>query len=142
MDFLLFLTPINKGIVQDLVKAKFRMTENAAICKKNEKYYGFLVKTKELIVCTENILKQTDNPRYWINQTVTHEAVHAAQHCKGRVPLGIGRSNMPLPFGKLNYLISSTTMTTHKYGFDMEHEAYFLEDNPHKVRAYIRKFCF
>jgi hypothetical protein len=142
MDFLLFLTPINKEIINDLIAAKIKLTENSAICQKNPRYYGFFHKTKSLIVCTENILRETDNPRYWINQTITHEAVHAAQHCNGRKPLGLKRENMPLPFRKLNYLIASSEMSNHKHSFDMEHEAYYLEDNPKKVRSYLKKFCF
>ena len=138
MDFLLFLTPINKAIVNDLIKAKFNFVENSQMCNVNPRYFGFLHKDKRFIVCTQNILVGEDNPRDWINQTVTHEAVHAAQNCK-KGSLGYKREKMPLPFEKLNYLAASAAISNE---FHKEHEAYYLEDSPHKVRALIKKYCF
>jgi len=143
MDFLLFLTPINQAIVNDLIKAKFRMQENAPICDANPRYFGFLHKDKRLIVCTKNILVGEDNPRDWINQTVTHEAVHAVQNCKGG-PLGYKKENMPLPIFKLKYLVASSSISgkIEQQRFQKEHEAYYLEDSPNKVHSLIKKFCF
>lgn len=138
MDFLLFLTPINKAIVNDLIKARFHFIENAQMCNVNPRYFGFLYKNNQFVICTQNILIGQDNPKFWINQTVTHESVHAAQNCKGG-SLGYKRENMPLPFEKLDFLLASTSVSKE---FHKEHEAYYLEDSPHKVRALIKKYCF
>jgi hypothetical protein len=138
MDFLLFLTPINKAIVNDLIKAKFLFVENAAICSANPRYFGFLHKDRSFIVCTNNIIDAEDNPRFWINQTVTHEAVHAAQNCK-KGSLGYKTENMPLSYKKVQFLMASTSVSKE---FHKEHEAYYLEDSPKLVLSYIKKFCF
>ena len=137
MDFLLFLTPVNKTIVNDLIKAKFWVQENAPFCNTNPRYFGALFKDKRFVVCTHNVLRGEDNPRPWINQTVTHEAVHAVQNCKGG-PIGYKRENMPLPFSKLEYLAASTGVSSE---FHKEHEAYYLEDSPQKVKELIKKYC-
>ena len=110
MDFLLFLTPINKAIVNDLIKAKFLFVENAAICSANPRYFGFLHKDRSFIVCTNNIIDAEDNPRFWINQTVTHEAVHAAQNCK-KGSLGYKTENMPLSYRKVQFLMASSSIS-------------------------------
>jgi len=138
MDFLLFLTPVNKAIVNDLIKAKFHFIENAPICSVNERYFGFLHKDKRFIVCTRNILVTEEKPKFWINQTITHEAVHAAQNCKGK-SLGYRTEDMPLSYKKVQFLMASTSVSKE---FHKEHEAYYLEDSPQLVRSYIKKFCF
>ena len=143
MDFLVFLTPVNKEIINDLIKAKFQIQENVSLCAIDQRYFGFLHKKKQLIVCTTNIITGEDNPRAWINQTVTHEAVHAVQNCKGG-PLGYKKENMPLPIFKLKYLIASSSISgkIEQDRFQKEHEAYYLEDSPNKVHSLIKKFCF
>jgi len=49
---------------------------------------------------------------------------------------------MPLPSNKLIDVQNSLKITGNRDASHAEHEAYYLEDNPQKVRYYVRKFCF
>lgn len=140
MEFFLYLTPIGNNIMNDLAKARFNIRENIASCS-NPNIFGYADYPKKFIICTENIKRSGYDVGYYLNQTIYHEATHAAQICKGDT-IGIPKSNMPLPWNKLNDIENSIKATNNYSARIKEHEAYYLEDNPEKVRYYVEKFCF
>ena len=141
MEFFLYLTPIG-NIMKELANARFDIRENVGLCS-NKNIFGYADKPKKFIICTKNIKHSGYDVGQYLNETVYHEAVHAAQNCKGGNNLiGIPKYEMPLPWNKLQD-IRNSMQATGNYSVAMrEHEAYFLESNPKKVRYYVKKFCF
>lgn len=143
MEFLLYLTPIGREIYE-LASHRVRFVENAPVCRKLD-IFGYYESDKNLMtVCTAR-MKKTDNPRYWINETIYHEAVHMAQDCKagGREwyeAFGINKSQMPLSQRRLDDLEVSTKI--HPENRAIEHEAFWMEDKPDKVKYVVKKYCF
>lgn len=143
MEFLLYLTAEGRDIY-NLISKRFSVVENAPICRSRDIYGWFDAKQKLMIVCTEHIKKSSDI-KYNINETIYHESVHAAQSCKSgdgyMEPFGISSSHMPLSERRkqdLKKVISSVGPIVKK----IEHEAFWMEDKPDKVRYVVRKYCF
>lgn len=136
MEFLLYLSPVGQQIINSVSLTKFKIQENAHICRKYKEVFGF-TNTSQLIICTDNIKNSISPVNYYVNETVYHEAVHIAQMCKQR-PLGINISS--LSPSKMNDIVRSTQYA--KDAFPYEVEAYYLEDKPEKVLSYVQKFCF
>jgi hypothetical protein len=149
MEFLLYLTPIGNQIINDLAKAKFIVQENTQICRDEKGTFGYLEHhTKKFVVCTSNIKSGGWNLNHYVNETVYHEAVHAAQQCKskgvrgifGVATLGIPKKMMPLSSDKQDEMKRSSSLF--KFGsIDREHEAYYLESKPQQVLHYVKKYC-
>lgn len=138
MDFLLYLTEDSREILALLQKAQVTIRENTSICR-NSDLFGNYSADKQLVICTNNIRKSGHDPEFYVNETLIHEAVHAAQQCRGG-PFWISKTSMPLPWNKLNDIKRSTLVG--KGNSQIEHEAYWMEDKPNKVKYVIRKFCF
>jgi hypothetical protein len=142
MGFFLYLTPIGNNIMNDLAKARFNIRENVGLCS-NRDIFGYADKPKKFIICTKNIKSSGYDVRFYLNETVYHEATHAAQNCKGGNNLiGIPKSKMPISGNKLQDIHNSMRLTGNYKVAMREHEAYYLEDKPEKVRYYVKKFCF
>jgi hypothetical protein len=141
MIFPYYLTPEGTEILQLIVKAHFKIQENISWCS-NKGYAGAIIRdSKTFFICTKNIFKE-DNPNSFLNETVYHEAVHAAQICKGMKPIGIPIDEMPLSSNKMENINKSIALTKDKSTRRLEHEAYWLEDKPKETIKYLRKFCF
>jgi hypothetical protein len=149
MEFLLYLTPIGNQIINNLAQAKFKIQENTQICRNEKDVFGYLEQsTNKFVICTSNIKNGGWNLNRYVNETVYHEAVHAAQDCKskgiGRVfgnsTLGIPKKSMPLSSDKLNEVKKSSSIFN-LGSTSREHEAYFLENKPEKVLYYVKKYC-
>lgn len=140
MEFLLYLTPQAQDILNQVYRAKYSVRENIGHCRSNKNIFGYADFGKKFIICTNNIKKSGFNPEFYINETVYHEAVHVAHMCNGYRPLGIPVKYMSLPANKLQDVKNSVSASTSSTR--MEHEAYWMEDKPEKVRYYVRKFCF
>ena len=149
MEFLLNLTPVGNEIINNLVRAKFKVQENVQYCRTEKGTFGYLENSsKRLVVCTANIKNGGWDLQHYLNETVYHEAVHAAQQCKSRgvmgifgpVTLGIPKKMMPLSSDKKDEVKKSSTFIPGSY--DREYEAYYLESKPQKVIHYVKKFCF
>ena len=138
MEFLLYLTQDSKEILSLLQQAQYRLAENAGICR-NKNLFGYADAGKRLTICTKNIKASGHDLAFYINETLTHEAAHAAQQCRASA-FWISKSVMPLPSNKLNDVSRSTKAT----GTDsqIEHEAYWMEDKPNEVKYVLKKFCF
>jgi hypothetical protein len=139
MDFFFYLTPQAKEIISLINKAKYSVRENVEFCE-NKNFFGYADFGKKFVICTKNIKNSGFDTKFYINETVYHEAIHIAHHCNGYRPFGISKKNMPLPSNKLQDVknsVNSSTATS-----QMEHEAYWMEDKPDKVRYVLQKYCF
>lgn len=138
MEFLLYLTPIGREIVQNVIRAGYPVKENIEYCR-NKDQFGYGDHNK-MVICTKNIKNSGFDVKHYINETVYHEAVHMAHMCNGYKPFYISQKDMPLPWNKLEDIKKSMQMSTASR--QMEHEAYWMEDKPNKVNYVIKKYCF
>jgi hypothetical protein len=139
MYFFPYLTPEAKEIINLIRKANYSVRENVEFCR-NKDFFGFVDFGKKFVICTGNIKNSGFDPKFYINETVYHEAVHVAHHCNGYRPFGISKKDMPLPSNKLQDVKNSVSMST--ASSQMEHEAFWMEDKPDKVRYVLKKYCF
>ncbi len=140
MEFLLYLTPQAKDILNQIYKAKYTVKENVEYCRSNKDIFGYTDYGKKLVICTKNIKNGTANVSHYINETLLHEAVHVAHHCNGYRPFWISKKYMSLPAFKIQGVRDSVKNSTAPD--QMEHEAYWMEDKPGKIKYVIQKFCF
>ena len=141
MEFLLYLSPQGQQLLRDLSAARINVRENIALCR-NPHAFGAFMMPKNIVICTKNIKMSGYNVKHHVNETLFHEAVHAAQYCSGRTTIGISKSKMSLPWNKLKDVQDSVNITGNIDAGNSEHEAYYLEDKPSQVIKYVRKFCF
>jgi hypothetical protein len=148
MEFLLYLSPQGQQLVNDLISAQFKFQENTQLCRNEPNVFGYVKNSKQFVICTSNIKRGGWSLKHYVNETVYHESVHAAQICKGGFlsaffppTLGISKKSMPLSSDKLDEIEQSASI----FGIgsrDREHEAYYLENKPQKVINYVKKYCF
>ena len=136
-----YLSPEGKQILDLIAKARFTVKENISWCSNPRYDGGIILENKTFFVCTKTLIKR-ENPNKELNDTVYHEAVHVAHSCNGMKPLGIPLNRMPLTAEKLQYVNNSVSLVKKKDNRRLEHEAYWLEDNPKETIKYLRKFCF
>lgn len=142
MEFLLYLNLQGKQIIHDLISAKFHIHENVNECK-NPDILSYVASPKKFVICTENIKRSNLSLNKHIPESVYHEAIHAAQICNNHEPLGVPSKAMNLSQSKYEDVKQSVKIFPNSYKVGQkEHEAYFFEDKPEKVRFYVRKFCF
>lgn len=143
MEFLLYLSSAGKDIYS-LISQKVLVVENAPICRKHQIYGWFDSTNMVMTLCTDTIVSGP-NPHYYMNETIFHEATHIAQSCKNNMgwsaPFLISRNKMPI-----NYNRRVDLQTVKRINGDhveqVEHEAFWMEDKPEKVRYVLKKFCF
>jgi len=146
MEFLLYLTPVGNQIVNNLVSAKVHIYENSGRCQV-ERIFGHFSSNK-LTICTDNIVRMGYDPYHYVNETLYHESVHAAQSCRSRKylgftkTLGISRQSMSLSYSKEKDVKKSVAANGNIFSSGTEYEAYYLEDKPQQVLKYVKKFCF
>ncbi len=143
MEFLLFLSPASQEIYA-LAARKVRVAENTAICKKHDIYGWYDSGNRALSICTDRIKKGSD-PAYYLNETLLHEATHVAQSCKGKmggmVPFSINPKAMPLT-ERRRLDIEAAKRIAGNSVHHLEHEAFWMEDKPEKVKYVLKKYCF
>ena len=136
MEFINYLTPPAKEILNMVRLANFQVIENSSKCK-NKSIFGWQ-ESKIVIICTNNIVKH-GQPHIYITETLLHEAVHVAQSCKGG-SFHISKKLMPLPPEKLVDVKKSNSLSNSSSA--TEHEAHWMENKPEKVKYVLNKFCF
>jgi hypothetical protein len=136
VDFLLYLTPIGRNIVSNVMLKNYKVLENAPICKKHKELFGY-TRSPNFIICLDNIKNTISPVNHYVNETVYHEAVHIAQSCK-QGPLGVVDPNLSAE--KLNDVKRSVKYNSGAFVYEVE--AYYLEDKPELVNYYLKKFCF
>ena len=139
MDFLLYLTPQAQDILNQVYRAKYSVQENVGYCRSNGTIFGYADFGKKFVICTKNIKKSGYDPKFYINETVYQEAVQVAHLCNGYRPFGISKNDMPLPSNKLQDVKNSVSAST--ASSRIEHEAYWMEDKPDKVKYVLQKYC-
>ena len=154
MEFIIFLSKLDKEILDLLIKANYTVEENKVECLLNEEIKGlhnFL--ENKIIICTENAKRKTnyiskkqrpnkDNFKtdLAIRKALRHEATHAIQKCNSNKVVGdIKNLENKLHQSKRRALEFSTSNFSGTYAKEVE--AYILEDKPKKVNSMIKKYC-
>jgi len=140
MEFLLYLTPVGKELLYNVLLAKFNVKENIGLCSNPFISGAVSYPPKQFVICTDNIKRNSKNVGESVTKTVVHEAVHVAQVCKNN---DIIRVPNPPPLDNQKYVrLKMSLVSTTNNEYDKEYEAYLLEDYPEKVLYYVKKFCF
>ena len=154
MEFIIFLSKIDKEILELLTKANYIVEENKVECLLNKKIKGLHnFEENKIIICTENAKRKTNyktikqHPRQdnfkterAIRKALRHEATHAIQKCNNNKTVGdIKNLENKLHQSKRRALEFSTSNFSGTYAKEVE--AYILEDKPKKVKRMIKKYC-
>ena len=150
MEFILFLSKIDKEIIELINKSNHSIEENTALCLIDRKYVGFFKRReKAIVICTKNAKKlggyrkdkNYDNhkTKVYIRRALRHEATHLVQSCNNNKPTGIIKNiEDRIHKAKLKALNSSVKLTGN---YEKELEAYVLEDKPRKVKEILKSYC-
>ena len=154
MEFIIFLSKLDKEILDLLIKANYIVEENKIECLINKEIKGLHnFEEGKIIICTENAKRKTnyrnkkqqpnkDNIKTEraIRRALRHEATHAIQRCnKNKIIGDIKELESKLHQSKRKALEFSTSNFAGTYAKEVE--AYFLEDKPKKVKNMIKKYC-
>jgi len=154
MEFIIFLSKLDKEILDLLVKANYIVEENKIECTLNKEIKGLHnFEENKIIICTENAKRKTnyrnkkqlpnkDNfkTERAIRRALRHEAIHAIQKCNNNKIIGdIKELESKLHQSKRKALEFSTSNFSGNYAKEVE--AYVLEDKPKKVKNLIKKYC-
>ena len=154
MEFIIFLSKLDKEILNLLIKANYVVEENKIECLLNKNIKGLHnFEENKIIICTENAKKKT-NYRKMKNQqnkdnfkterairkALRHEATHAIQKCNNNKIIGdLKKLENKLHQSKRKALEFSTSNFSGTYAKEVE--AYVLEDRPKKVKNLLEKYC-
>ena len=150
MEFILFLSKIDKEIIELINKSNHSIEENTELCLIDKKFVGFFKKReKTIVICTENAKKlggyrkerDYDNhkTKIYIRRALRHEATHLVQSCNNNKPTNeIKNTEDKIHEGKLKALKSSVQLSGN---YDKELEAYVMEDKPKKVKEIFKSYC-
>ena len=154
MEFIIFLSKLDKEILDLLIKANYIVEENKFECLLNKEIKGLHnFEKNKIIICTENAKRKTNyinkkqNPnkdnfktKLAVRKALRHEATHAIQKCNKNKTVGdIKILENKLHQNKRRALEFSTSNFSGTY--EKEVEAYILEDKPKKVKKLIKKYC-
>ena len=154
MEFILFLSKLDKEILNLLIKANYIVDENKIECLLNKEIKGLHnFRENKIIICTENAKRKTnfrnknqqpkkDNfkTERAIRKALRHEATHAIQKCNNNKTIGdIKKLESKLHQSKRKALGFSSSNFSGTYAKEVE--AYILEDKPKKVKNLIKKYC-
>jgi len=141
-EFALYLGPSGQDVMS-IVSRKYKIYENAPICRQYSIFGWADSRKKSFIICTDRIkqYRPSDYVEY-INKTVFHEATHVAQSCKSKydtmIPLGV--PNIILTQKEQESIKKATNMSGEKV-YNVEREAHYLESRPQEVSYYLKKYC-
>ena len=154
MEFIIFLSKLDKEILDLLIKANYIVEENKIECFLNKVIKGLHnFAENKIIICTENAKRKTnyrnekkrpnkDNfkTELAVRKALRHEATHAIQKCNNTKTVGdIKNLEGKLHQSKIRSLEFSTSNFSGTYAKEVE--AYILEDKPKKVKSMIKKYC-
>ena len=150
MEFILFLSKIDKEIIELINKSNYSIEENTALCSIDKKFVGFFKKKqKSIVICTENAKRiggyqknkysENHKTKIYIRRALRHEATHLVQSCNKNKPTGLVKNiGKKIHKGKLKALKASVQLTGN---YHKEIEAYVMEDKPRKVREMLQTYC-
>ena len=154
MEFIIFLSKLDKEILELIEKANYIVEENKIECLLNKEIAGLHnFKSKKIIICTENAKRKTnyreirnssisDNikTKKAIRKALRHEATHIVQKCNNNQTIeDVKKLEEKLHPSKKRALQFSTSVFSGNYAREIE--AYILEDKPKKVKEGIKKYC-
>ena len=154
MEFIIFLSRLDREILDLLIKANYKVEENKIECLLNKEIKGLHnFEENKIIICTENAKRKTNYrniKRYpnkdnyktelAIKKALRHEATHAIQKCNNNKTVeDIKDLEDKLHPSKRKALNFSTSNFSGTYAKEVE--AYILEDKPKKVKKLIKKYC-
>ena len=154
MEFIIFLSKLDKEILDLLTRANYIVEENKIECLLNKNIKGLHnFEENKIIICTENAknktnyrnIKQNQNKDNFkteraIRKALRHEATHAIQKCNNNKIIGdINKLESKLHKSKRRALEYSTSNFSGTYAKEVE--AYILEDKPKNVKNMIKKYC-
>ena len=152
MEFIIFLSKLDKEILNLLIKANYTVEENKVECLFNKRIKGLHnFEENKIIICTDNAKRKTnyrpikqnkDNfkTELAIRKALRHEATHAIQKCNNNKTIGDIKSlEGKLHQNKRKALEFSTSNFSGTYAKEVE--AYILEFKPKKVKNMIEKYC-
>ena len=154
MEFILFLSKLDKEILDLLIKANYIVEENKIECLINKDIKGLHnFEENKIIICTENAKRKTNyrnkkqNPNKdnfkterAIRKALRHEATHAIQKCNNNKTIeDLKKLEKKLHQSKRKVLEFSTSKFAGTY--EKELEAYVLEDKPKKVKRMLKNYC-
>ena len=154
MEFIIFLSKLDKEILDLLKKSNYTVEENKIECLLNKEIKGLHnFEENKIIICTENAKRKTnyrnknqqpqkDNIKTEraIRKALRHEATHAIQRCNNNKIIGdIKILESKLHQSKRKALEFSSSNFSGTY--EKEVEAYVLEGKPKKVKNLIKKYC-
>ena len=150
MEFILFLSKIDKEIIDLINKSNHSIEENTALCLIDRRFVGFYKKKeKTIVICTQNAKKlgayredkSYDNYKttLYIRRALRHETTHLVQSCNNNKPTGVIKNREDkIHVRKLKALNSSVRISGN---LDKELEAYVMEDKPRKVKEILKSYC-
>ena len=150
MEFILFLSKIDKEIIELINKSNHSIEENTALCLLDKKFVGFYKRReKAIVICTKNAKKlggyrkdkRYDNHKtnIYIRRALRHEATHLVQSCnKDKITGVIKNIENKIHARKLKALNSSVQISGN---YEKELEAYVMEDKPRKVKEILKNYC-
>ena len=135
MEFIIFLSKLDKEILELLVKANYLVEENKiVICTENAK------RKTNFRVIKNHLNKDNFKTERAIRKALRHEATHVAQKCNGNKTIGdIKDLETKLHQNKRKALEFSTSRFAGTYSKELE--AYILEDRQKKVKEMLTKYC-
>ena len=154
MEFIIFLSKLDREILDLLIRANYKVEENQIACLSHKEIKGLHNFEENIIViCTENIKRKTnykilknysnkDNfkTERETRKALRHEATHAIQKCNNNQTVGnIIKLEKSLHERKRKALKFSTS--TFAGNYDREVEAYIMEDKPRKVKEMLKSYC-
>ena len=154
MEFIIFLSKLDREILELLTKANYVVEENKIECLLNKEIKGLHnFKENKIIICTENAKRKTNyrekkynsnNDNFKtenaIRKALRHEATHVVQKCNNNKIVGeIKTLESKLNKQKRKALVFSTSKFAGTYAKEVE--AYVLEDKPKKVKKLLKDYC-
>ena len=154
MEFIIFLSKLDKEILELVIKKKYIVEENKIECLFNKEIKG-LHKPEEnkIIICTDNAKRKTNYKKSKIHENndnfktkkairkaLRHEVVHVIQKCnKNQVVGDIKDLETRLHKAKRDAVNFSSSNFGGSYLKELE--AYILEDKPRKVKEMLKIYC-
>lgn len=147
------LDPAYQDVVSKMKQKGFTIHDNAPVCRQQDVVGYYFWGQHNIKVCSDRIAKQRDDAsaiRLLLQQTVAHEAVHVAQHCRharsGKPTLQLAAARLySLPTSARSLiqksLASNPTNHPRSVQWRIEAEAWAMEDTPDQVIAALQRFC-
>ena len=154
MEFIIFLSKLDKEILDLLTQVNYTVEENRIECLLNKEIKGLHnFEKNKIIICTENAKRKTNyrnNKQFKkkdnfktelaIRKALRHEATHAIQKCNNNKTVGdIKELEKKLHQSKRKALEFSTSTFSGTYAKEVE--AYVLEGKPKKIKNLIKVYC-